>query len=148
MPGATVGTCHALIISRDGLILTQRLMMRDFPRPWRFPTGFSRNLGNLSGVREGFPNTSLVLVEHGYNPFSWSVVNKPSEMDLAWYGYLYGYGYGMGIWGLVGVTFSQYSLQKRYNMLFTHNWCLMLPMECLYIYITTDSKSDKINVEK
>ena len=24
--------------------------------------------GNLSGVGDGFPNTSLVLVEHGYNP--------------------------------------------------------------------------------
>ena len=23
--------------------------------------------GNLSGVGDGFPNTSLVLVEHGYN---------------------------------------------------------------------------------
>ena len=26
-----------------------------------------RVLGNLSGVGDGFPNTSLVLVEHGYN---------------------------------------------------------------------------------
>ena len=28
----------------------------------------SQVLGNLLGVRDGFPNTSLVLVEHGYNP--------------------------------------------------------------------------------
>ena len=26
--------------------------------------------GNLSGVGDGFPNTSLVLVEHGFNAFS------------------------------------------------------------------------------
>ena len=32
-------------------------------RPW----DISRVSGNLSGVGDGFPNTSLVLVEHGYN---------------------------------------------------------------------------------
>jgi len=43
-------TCiaHSLIISRKGLILT---------------LGFP---GNFLGVEDGFPNTSLVLVEHGY----------------------------------------------------------------------------------
>ena len=35
------------------------LRMRECP--------FSRVSGNLSGVGDGFPNTSLVLVEHGYN---------------------------------------------------------------------------------
>ena len=28
---------------------------------------FPRVSGNLLGVGDGFPNTSLVLVEHGYN---------------------------------------------------------------------------------
>ena len=32
------------------------------------PREISRVSGNLSGVGDGFPNTSLVLVEHGYNP--------------------------------------------------------------------------------
>ena len=32
------------------------------------PRKTSRVSGNLSGVEDGFPNTSLVLVEHGYNP--------------------------------------------------------------------------------
>ena len=31
------------------------------------PREISRVSGNLSGVGDGFPNTSLVLVEHGYN---------------------------------------------------------------------------------
>ena len=39
------------------------LRPQDFPRTSRT----SRVSGNLSGVGDGFPNTSLVLVEHGYN---------------------------------------------------------------------------------
>ena len=39
---------------------------RDFPRPSRFPSGNLLGLGKLGGG-DGFPNTSLVLVEHGYN---------------------------------------------------------------------------------
>ena len=31
------------------------------------PQEISRVSGNLLGVGDGFPNTSLVLVEHGYN---------------------------------------------------------------------------------
>ena len=31
------------------------------------PREISRVSGNLLGVGDGFPNTSLVLVEHGYN---------------------------------------------------------------------------------
>ena len=36
----------------------------------RFPSTLeiSRVSGNLLGIGDGFPNTSLVLVEHGYNP--------------------------------------------------------------------------------
>ena len=46
--------------------------LSDFPWPSRFPSGFALGKflgfsGNLSGVGDGFPNTSLVLVEHGYN---------------------------------------------------------------------------------
>ena len=32
------------------------------------PQEISRVSGNLSAVADGFSNTSLVLVEHGYNP--------------------------------------------------------------------------------
>ena len=35
--------------------------------PRDFPREISRVSGNLLGVGDGFPNTSLVLVEHGYN---------------------------------------------------------------------------------
>ena len=39
---------------------------RDFPRA--SPSGNLLGLGKLSDG-DGFPNTSLVLVEHGYSPF-------------------------------------------------------------------------------
>ena len=35
--------------------------------PRDFPQEISRVSGNLLAVADGFPNTSLVLVEHGYN---------------------------------------------------------------------------------
>ena len=40
---------------------------RDFPRAKL--REILRVSGNLLGVGNGFPNTSLVLEEHGYNPF-------------------------------------------------------------------------------
>ena len=38
-------------------------------QPWRFPPGFAlrKSLGSREISWIGFPNTSLVLVEHGYN---------------------------------------------------------------------------------
>ena len=30
--------------------------------------------GNLLGVEDGFPNTSLILVEHGYNVFFYRIL--------------------------------------------------------------------------
>ena len=35
------------------------------PQPSRCPEG--EVAGNLLGIRDGFPNASLVLMEHGYN---------------------------------------------------------------------------------
>ena len=57
---------------------TRELLGNPSPLPSRFPTTIeislglrpreiSRVSGNLLGVGDGFPNTSLVLVEHGYN---------------------------------------------------------------------------------
>ena len=39
----------------------------------RSPREILRVEGNLSAVRDGFPNTSLVLVEHGYIPALWEM---------------------------------------------------------------------------
>ena len=58
---------------------TREVLGNPSPLPSRFPSTLeislglrpreiSRVSGNLSGVGDGFPNTSLVLVEHGYNP--------------------------------------------------------------------------------
>ena len=48
-----------------------REISQDFPRPSRFPSGFAlgKSLGSreILGVRDGFSNPSLLLVEHGYN---------------------------------------------------------------------------------
>ena len=57
---------------------TREVLGNPSPPPSRFPStleislglrprNISRVSGNLSGVGDGFPNTSLVLVEHGYN---------------------------------------------------------------------------------
>ena len=57
---------------------TRELLGNPSPLPSRFlstleislglrPREISRVSGNLSGVGDGFPNTSRVLVEHGYN---------------------------------------------------------------------------------
>ena len=57
---------------------TREVLGNPSPLPSRFPSTLeislglrpreiSRVSGNLSGVGDGFPNTSLVLVEHGYN---------------------------------------------------------------------------------
>ena len=57
---------------------TWELLRNPSPPPSRFPSTLeislglrpqeiSRVWGNLLGVRDGFPNNSLVLVEHGYN---------------------------------------------------------------------------------
>ena len=37
-------------------------------------------LGNLLGVRDGFPNTSHVLVEHGYNPHLFMLTRPPFSL--------------------------------------------------------------------
>ena len=58
---------------------TREVLGNPSPLPSRFPSTLeislglrpreiSRVSGNLSGVGDGFPNTSLVLVEHGYIP--------------------------------------------------------------------------------
>ena len=79
---------HSLIISREGLILTlsilpclegwiswsirgpvDELMMRRMPVFHQNSVGIGKSISrNLVGVGDGFPNTSLVLVEHGHNP--------------------------------------------------------------------------------
>ena len=62
---------------------TQEVLENPSPPPSRFPStlemslglrprDISRVSGNLSGVGDGFPNTSLVLLEHGYNLLQFS----------------------------------------------------------------------------
>ena len=58
---------------------TREVLGNPSPTPERFPSTLEISLGlrpreisqisgNLSAVGDGFPNTSLVLVEHGYSP--------------------------------------------------------------------------------
>ena len=51
---------------KDFLITVERLMVRECPCSTK-TREISRVSGNLSDVGDGFPNTSLVLVLHGYN---------------------------------------------------------------------------------
>ena len=86
-------TCQYLFASRDGFpdpSLGIGLMMREClystktwevlgnpsPPPSRFPSTF-----NLSGARDGFPNTSRVLVEHMYTVAATLVEQIKLEME-------------------------------------------------------------------
>ena len=97
---------------------TREVLGNPSPLPSRFPSTLeislglrpreiSRVSGNLSGVGDGFPNTSLVLVEHGYSVYfpvcifqcvffrvyftndrqlpelGWSSVNQPHPRSLS-----------------------------------------------------------------
>ena len=44
------------------------IVVNPSPQPSRFPSTLEISLGFLSAVGDGFPNASLVLVEHGYIP--------------------------------------------------------------------------------
>ena len=68
-------TGHSIIIYREGLDLTlfnpSLSTGKDYPvhslMMNRMAVLWSRVSGNLLGIGDGFPNTSLVLMEHGYN---------------------------------------------------------------------------------
>ena len=65
-----LGTSHELICAceRNISIPEDELIMRRMPVLRSTSSrDFSRVSGNLLNVGDGFPNTSLVLVEHGYN---------------------------------------------------------------------------------
>ena len=68
---------------------TREVLGNPSPLPSRFPSTLKislrlrprdifRVLGNLLGIRDGFPNTSLVLMEDGPNPMQ-SMTNPPSQ---------------------------------------------------------------------
>ena len=64
---------------------TRELLGNPSPLPSRFPSTLKISLrlrpreifrvsGNLLGIRNGFPNTSLILMEHGYSPITVTLV--------------------------------------------------------------------------
>jgi len=80
---------------------TREVLENPSPLPSRFPSTLeislglrpreiSRVSGNLSAVGDGFPNASLVLVEHGYNPedlvdFFEAVFNLDFHLNTVWW---------------------------------------------------------------
>ena len=56
------------VLVATGIIVVQSsLLSLDTPTLEASPSGNLSGLRNLLVVGDGFPNTSLVLVEHGYN---------------------------------------------------------------------------------